>query len=254
MTIVASVKVRDGLVLATDSMTQVHQGQQYITSYPNARKLFQARELPVGVMTYGLGNIGDISAEGLVRDFCASLSPSVKSVATIAKRLHAYIKTAYDTTFASTPTAEQPTMGFYIAGYDSQPFAEQQEFQLPADANGPRQVAPNNRFGSSWRGIDIPFTRLYKGLDPRLAPQLKAKGFTDAEISSLFSNFEAAVHYDGMPVQDAINFAAYIVKTTIGMSTYEAGVPTCGGPLQIALILPVGEFHWVEKPDFNVQL
>ena len=37
MTIVASVKVRDGLVLATDSMTQIHQGGQYRTSYANAR-------------------------------------------------------------------------------------------------------------------------------------------------------------------------------------------------------------------------
>ncbi len=254
MTIVASVKVRDGLILATDSMTQVHQGGQYITSYANARKLFQVRDLPVGVMTYGLGNIGDISVEGLVRDFCANLAANVKSVATVSNRLHGYIKTAYDNTFGALAVADKPVMGFFIAGYDNQPFAEQQEFQLPQDVAGTRQVSPNNRFGSNWRGIDIPFTRLYKGLDPRLIPNLQAKGFTDAEITALFSAAEAAVHYDGMPVQDAINFAAYIVKTTIGMSTYEAGVPTCGGPLQVSLILPEGGFQWIEKPDFNVQI
>lgn len=253
MTIVASVKVRDGLILATDSMTQVSQGNQFLTSWANARKLFQVKDLPVGVMTYGLGNINDISVEGLVRDFCAGLPNSVKSVGTISTRLHTFIKTAYDKTYGNNLPADQPVMGFFIAGYDNKPFAEQQEFQLPQDA-APRQVTPNNRFGSNWRGIDIPFTRLYKGLDPRLIPTLQAKGFTVPEINQLFSQVEAAVHYDGMPVQDAINFAAFILKTTIGMSTFEAGVPACGGPLQVALILPGDGFTWIERPSLNVQI
>ena len=57
MTIVASVKVRDGLVLATDSMTQIQASvdeaghKAVVKTYGNARKLFQVRELPIGVMT-----------------------------------------------------------------------------------------------------------------------------------------------------------------------------------------------------------
>ena len=55
-------------------------------------------------------------------------------------------------------------------------------------------------------------------------------------------------------MQDAVNFAAYIVKTTIGMATYESGVPSCGGPLQIATILPEEGLCWIERPDLAVQV
>jgi hypothetical protein len=254
MTIVASVKVRDGLVLATDSMTQIHQGGEYRTSYSNARKLFQARDLPVGVMSYGLGNIGDISIEGLLRDFCAELSPNVKNVRTITDLLYAFIGKAYGAQFTELPVEQRPVVGFFVAGYGGGgPFAEQAEFVIPRDSK-PIQVSPNNVFGASWRGIELPFTRLYKGLDPRLIPQLQAKGFTESEIADLFAQVEVPVIYDGMPVQDAINFAAYIVKTTIGVSSFEIGVPACGGPVQVAAILPSEGFRWIERPNLDVQL
>jgi hypothetical protein len=254
MTIVASLKVRDGLVLATDSMTQIHQGGQYRTSYANARKLFQARDLPVGVMSYGLGNIGDISIEGLVREFCAELGANVKNVRTITDRLFAFIKAAYDLQFSDLPAEECPVIGFFVAGYGGGgPFAEQSEFVIPRDSK-PILVTPSNAFGASWRGIDLPFTRLYKGLDPRLIPHLQAKGLTEREIVELLAQVEVSVIYDGMPVQDAINFAAYIVKTTIGVSSFEIGVPACGGPLQVAAILPSEGFRWIERPDLGVQL
>jgi hypothetical protein len=254
MTIVASVKVRDGLALATDSMTQIHQGGQYRTSYANARKLFQILDLPVGVMSYGLGNIGDISVEGLVREFCAGLGASVKNVRTITDRLFAFIRVAYDSQFRGLPPEKCPVIGFFVAGYGGGgPFAEQSEFVIPRDPK-PIQVTSNNVFGANWRGIELPFTRLYKGLDPRLVPQLQAKGFKDEEIVDLFTQVELPVIYDGMPVQDAINFTAYIVKTTMGFSAFEIGVPACGGPLQLAAILPSEGFRWIAFPDLGVQL
>lgn len=63
MTICVSVKTRDGIVLGTDSMSTVIQfgpdGQQGVAkSYSNARKLAQIGNLPVGIYTYGLGNLG----------------------------------------------------------------------------------------------------------------------------------------------------------------------------------------------------
>jgi hypothetical protein len=75
MTIVASVNVRDGLVIATDSMTQISippapgEPPQWAKAYSNARKLFQVGDLPMGVAAYGLGNLGPRSVERLVYDF-----------------------------------------------------------------------------------------------------------------------------------------------------------------------------------------
>lgn len=254
MTIVASVKVRDGLILATDSMSQIHQDGQYITSYQNARKLFQIRGLPVGVMSYGLGNIGHVSVEGLVRDFCEQVPGTVKHVQAITERLYEFMRHLYGAQFDEAPEAERPALGFFVAGYGGGgSFAEQWEFVLPRDV-APFRVTPNDVFGANWRGIDIPFTRLYKGLDPRLIPLLQEKGLADADIHMLFTSVEANVAYEGMPVQDAVNFCAYIVKTTIGMSTFEVGVPSCGGPLQVATILPEVGFKWINKPELSVEV
>jgi len=40
-----------------------------LKAYSNASKLFQLGDRPIGVMTWGVGNIGELSIGGVVRDF-----------------------------------------------------------------------------------------------------------------------------------------------------------------------------------------
>ena len=44
--------------------------------------------------------------------------------------------------------------------------------------------------------------------------------------------------FDGMPLQDAVDFANYAVQLTIGRFRFAAGVPVCGGNVDIAVITP----------------
>src|SRR5204863_5776898 len=104
MTIVASVKVRDGLILGTDSMTQIsaptEQGPQLLKSYSHARKLFRLSET-FAVATYGLGNIGNRSIEGLVLEFSRTgPARNAPTVASLAEALHAFVRPQYDSQFA----------------------------------------------------------------------------------------------------------------------------------------------------------
>jgi hypothetical protein len=101
MTIIASVKVRDGLILATDSMTQISrslpgQTPTAFKSYENARKLFQVGQLPIGVMTYGLGNIGERSIEGLMLEFSTKVVGQRTKVESVAKALFDFVKAKSD--------------------------------------------------------------------------------------------------------------------------------------------------------------
>ncbi len=251
MTICASVKVRDGLVLATDSMTQIQSpGVGVIKTYANARKLFPLEGLPIGVMSYGVGNIGNRSIQSFVREFNSGLK--LKGVKTVTQALYDFIAAAYEAEFASMDAADRPALGFFVAGYSGKNvFAEEWEFRLPADPRH-REVRPESVFGASWRGIDLPFTRLYFGYDPRALEALQAAGLTDAQIEAAFRPYQAQVVYDGMPVQDAINFAVFIAETTIGMATFELGPPACGLPLQVATILPGAEFVWVSNPQLSI--
>lgn len=254
MTIIASVKVRDGLVLGTDSMSQI-QGQDpagniaIIKSYSNAKKLFQVNDWPIGVMSYGLGNLGQRSIQGLVSEFGAEYqgNPSVEDV---TNGLFAFFEEKYNEIWGEEEN--KSGLGFFVAGYSrSEPFPEEWEFALPRDSQA-KQVRPLDKFGASWRGVDMPFTRLYKGFDPRGLHALKERGVSQQAIDDAFMPFESPVVYDGMPVQDAINFVTFILDTTIGMATFELGPPTCGGPLQVATILPESGLAWISEPRFSI--
>jgi hypothetical protein len=255
MTICASVKVRDGLVLGTDSMTQIWAEDQDgnrrpVKNYSNARKLFQIDELPIGVMTYGLGNIGPRSIHGFLRDFSTDYEGE-DSVEAVSANLHQFIGEAYREQFEEGP---KPNLGFFVAGYSpGEYFPEEREFLLPRDSDV-RLVRPLEGFGASWRGANIPFTRLYKGFDPRALDNIKGMDGTEEVVEEL-QKYESPVVYDGMPVQDAIDFAIFILQTTIGLSTFEVAFPSpiCGGPLQIATVLPEEGFRWIAKPSLSAQ-
>jgi hypothetical protein len=252
MTICASVKVRDGLVLATDSMTQIW-GQdeagnrRVIKNYAHARKLFQICDLPIGVMTYGLGNLGPRSIYGFLRDFSREYSGQ-EDVESVAGDLYDFIAQAYREQFTSE---DAPSLGFFVAGYSpDRAFPEEWEFTLPRHSEA-QEVRPLEKFGSSWRGVSIPFTRLYMGFDPRSVMELEQRE-TPEKVIETVRKYKSPVVYDGMPVQDAIDFAAFIVRTTIGISTFELGSPSCGGALQIATVLPEVGFQWIGEPSLMV--
>ena len=267
MTIIASVKVRDGLVLATDSMTTIQATidkagrKAVIKTYSNAKKLFHIGDAPIGAMIYGIGNIGQRSIEGLMFDFSVKelsvlTQQKKENVQGVAKALFGYFNTLYQTEFTNIPLEQKIRdfrLGIFVAGCSKgKPFVEEWEFLLPRD-DKVKQVRSDAAFGASWRGVDLPFTRLLKGFDPRSRQKLREHGISDKIIGEALQSWKANIAYDGMPVQDAINLAVFIVKTTIGLVSFEIGAPSCGGPLQVASILPDGTFKWIAQPQLSIE-
>ncbi len=246
MTIVASVKVRDGLVLGTDSMTSILDGEGFfLKSYSNARKLFQIGDLPIAAMTYGAGNMGQRSIENLFNEFSSVVLKRKTTVESVAKALYVFFKSAYVTAFGPNATT---VFGLFIAGYSrGSSFPEEWEFELP-QSQAPQRVRKPTEFGSSWRGVPIPFIRLYMGFDPRILEELSKRGVERELLLECVTPFQSPIVYDGMPLQDAVNFARFILNTTIGISSFELGVPSCGGPLQVAAITSNNGFEWIDPP------
>jgi hypothetical protein len=263
MTIVAAVKSRDGLVIGTDSMTQVtqvnpanpQQGLQFLKSYANATKLFRIAG-GIAVATWGSGNIGDRSISGIVRDFEDSVGTSVPaSIDAAANQLCQHVASIYDGAFSALPQTQQPVLGFLVGGYSQgQGLAELWEVRFPVGANNTRVncVRGQQQYGANWRGIELPFTRLHFGFDTRIGDKLVAAGVDKTVVQESLGGFETPVVFDSMPVQDAIDYAKFILRTTIGFTTFEIGVPTCGEPLQLAVMLRNRGFEWIEEPRFHV--
>lgn len=252
MTIVTFVKVRDGLVLGTDSMTHVFGAGGFEKAYANARKLFQFADLPVGVMTHGAGNIGNRSIEGIVKDYARnnlssrSVPGADLDVRSLASGLYQHIRALYDMQFSAT---QQPSLGFVIAGYSpGAAMADDFEFVLPQDS-APRPINLRENVGVSWRGIDVPFTALARGMNSGIYQELVKRGVPTADLEALAAVYGMHVSLQGMPLQDAVNFAAYILDTTIGWASFEIGVASCARPLQMAVIRPITGWEWLAQPQ-----
>ncbi len=239
-------------------MTQVSisdpQGNPFLAkAYSNARKLFQIGDLPVAAMTWGLGNIGPRTVENLILEFGASSGN--RDVKDIAGALLSFLQPLYGQSFTGVSADKQPLMGFLVGGYSPpETLPEEWEFVLPWD-NAVREVRPKEEFGASWRGIERPFSRLCNGFDPEMVNWLKSKGIPEPLLNTIFerSRWAMRIMFDGMPTQDAINFAEFVLRTTIGVAEFETGSPVCGGPLQVVLIGADKRMQWISQPKLGLR-
>ena len=131
-------------------------------------------------MTYGAGNIGNRSVESFLHEFSKSEAESLAASLTVeaaANALLKFMRVNYDAGFGHVDVEKRPIMGFFVAGYsEGQHLGSEWEFSLP-QAAAAVQVREDDKLGASWRGIHIPFTRLYWGMDPRVDAILKAKRY-----------------------------------------------------------------------------
>ena len=231
--------------------------QQLIKSYENAQKLFHIGDLPIGVLTYGVGNIGRRSIESFVHEFSQAEKTRNQSninVEATARRFFDFMTPHYTQAFGVMPTA--PAMGFVIAGYsDGEHLASEWEFVLPQHS-APQPVRPQNEVGAAWRGVASPFSRVMFGLEPMLEPQLVQAGMPPTEVERLKTvakGIATPIAFDGMPLQDAIGFCKFIIQTTIGWCTYATGSAACGGPLRLATITRGSGFDWITPPKHYLE-
>lgn len=261
MSVVATVKVYDGIVLGAESMTQITSsvaGQpQLVKAYEHAQKLFQIGNL--GILTYGIGNIGRRSIESYVHQFSRSRQEGAsQDVEVVGEEFFAFMQKHHADAFGTLPIDQQPGLGFVVAGYstdENKHLASEWEFILPFNTE-PVAMRPQDEIGASWRGVQDPFIRLMLGYDPNLPEMLLKSGMPPNEVErfgSVVKRFGTMIVFDGMPLQDAVGYCRFIIQTTIGWCTYAAGQPSCGGPIKLATITPGDGFKWVTPPKAYLQ-
>lgn len=245
MSIVAAVKVYDGIVLGADSATSIQtvvNGQiNVVKTYNHAKKLFHiGKDLKIGVLTYGLGNIGLMSMESVVFEFNKVKAVEFNSstaIDVVARSFMAFIKEKYDPAFESLPLDKKPGLGFYFGGYaDDDILPQEWEFVFPNDTDI-RRVRDQNNFGASWRGMPDPFVRLHKGFDNYLLNEMiNTFNLDPVQVQGLQRKYESQVAYNGMPLQDAVDYVKFILLTTIGFYKFQVGVQVCSEPIDIIAI------------------
>ncbi len=275
MTIAISLKVNDGIVLASDSATTVT-GQAtgsaapaVINIYNNANKIVNLQKgLPIGAMTWGFGSIGPASISTLMKDlrdrFVSAdsawlIDKDTYTVLDVAEKLRRFFfEELYQPQFAKVQ--QKPALGFIVAGYSPTDFlgAEYRIEITEGECPPPEPVRGSTESGMTWAGMPEAVARLIMGFGTGLPAVLQNNlGVPPDQIGPAMAviaqSLQAPLVIPAMPIQDAIDVARFLVETTIEFSRFMPGAPTVGGPVEIAAITKHEGFKWVRRKHYYSQ-
>lgn len=267
MTICISVRVAEGLVLAADSASML-QGSvkggptQILQTFGFANKITRILDdYPIGVMSWGIGSISDRSIQSLVMEFAYDYDPEQESnpytVKGVADALLDFIKQRYESAYPDKKG--RPALGLFVGGYsERQFFSDQFTYEFPASTEW-AEVRPNSAdgsasFGANWYGMTDALSRLVKGFDPAAIQELVKRGADQGVIQKWLDDSvsELPLVFDGMPLQDAIDFANFAAQVVIGRYRFGLGPPLCGGDIDIAVITPA-DFRWAQRKQWAIE-
>jgi 20S proteasome alpha/beta subunit len=261
MTVLVSVKINDGLVMAADSASSFASG----LIYHHAQKIVNLKKgLPIGAMVTGAGGIGNESIDTLLKDLRRrfsgkdlahsdwTLDPTACTVGQVALRVREFLFEE-----KSRPHRADVWTKVRICGYSAgRPLAEVWEVQLQgADCGPPTQVQAEHEFGPRWDGEYEALDRLVFGLGTRFNEISMKHGLTMAQAAEardkLAPELYELLFLEAMPIQDAVDLARFLVQTTIGFVKFSVGrAKTVGGPIEIAAITKHEGFKWIERRHF----
>jgi 20S proteasome alpha/beta subunit len=262
MSIIVSVKINDGVVMAADSATTFYKSTGEAGQiYEHANKIVNlVKGLPIGVMTCGSGGVGSASIATLLKDLRATLSIdgerqldpknyTMKSVATEVQKFFA--DRAQSAEFKNF-------LDLRICGYSSnRPLPEVWEVVLN-EGISPEPAFLQNEvdIGPRWNGESEALDRLIIGISGALSEGIVAEGILTKEQLELSQPkfYQHTVEHlilAAAPIQDAIDLARYMVETTKGFIRFSIKrTKTVGGPIEIAVITKHEGFKWVQRKHF----
>ena len=268
MTIIVTVKVTDGIVLAADSAASFFGvGESRVKIYNNANKIFNlVRGYPIGAMVYGAGGIGSASVETLSKDlrtlFLKSTigSPDyVDSENYTISDITSIVRNFFDNHY----TTEYPDgreaffMGYRVCGYSAgASLPEILEFMIAGNVvSQVFEVQGKDEFGLRWAGENEPLDRLLMGRTSELKQILIDNGLTEAVAEDIANGqvIRAAASplaVPAMPIQDAIDVGRFLVETAGKFARYGLRPETIGGPTEIAAVTKHEGFKWVERKHY----
>ncbi len=107
--------------------------------------------------------------------------------------------------------------------------------------------------GMTWGGQHEIASRILQGYDPALpAAMAKALQKDEEEVTRLLTeqvrpDLEFRIPYMALPLQDCVDLATFLVRTTIAAQEFAVGVRGVGGPIDVAYITRTEGLKWVQR-------
>jgi hypothetical protein len=270
MSLGIAFKGPEGVVLAVDSRvtltTQLQQPNQppllLPSTYDNATKLLKVRSQNwVGAVTYGLGAIGQAeprTAHSYILELEQELDKEGVgrlSVQDFAKRLSKFFLDKWQA--QNMPAVQGQDMIFLVGGYDEgAPYGRVFEVFIPSRPVPNEWHGGVGEFGLVWGGQQEYAGRLIHGFDVRLPTMTKDfLNLDDQRLEELrqhlLQNLQAPVPFAFLPLQDCVDLAIFLIRTTIVMQHWIVGVRGVGGAIDVAVITQTGGFSEIQRKSLT---
>lgn len=267
MTLTVSILVPDGIVLGAESMATLSSNLNLICSKcknnffieglscpkckeeikPNfpvsnsiyANKLFKIKDRNIGITTAGSGFVTGRTTESHIREFESIRLVERDTIEDIAKKLGEYFLEQAKNVLSPEKFKNFPTginfIQFLVSGYNDVDISKGdvkigKSFNVIVGKELKIESVHEKGYGTHIQG------------DSRVVLKLWKK---DPEIPI------ADVPFNLLPLQDAIDYARFLIKTTIGYHRFAVMLPTCGGEIEIAVITPQNGFQWINKKELK---
>ena len=232
MSLVVTVYVPSGIVMAADSRMSMRRTEereedgkrvrfeQQIVFSDNANALVRLRLAPLGISVYDARVIDNQPIESHIQKFESEVLKAGDDIDAAGDKLLAYFKERYP----------QAPVGFHVAGY-----RRQGKSNIPVVLVGHTTREPAMRRVNVSEAGDAQYGVV------RAGDTLVANRLIDKKHLPLFT---------AMPLQDAIDYAVYLIRTTIETLRFEPRAPTVGGPIDVLVVTPDGP-QWVQRKELR---
>ncbi len=142
-----------------------------------------------------------------------------------------------------------------ISGYNKDGQHETYEVHTPGEVARRRS---STEFGSTWIGQGDVTSRIVLGFDGRIAnlPMMQdlVRRSGEQEIQNQLRGLEYNIQWGTMTLQDAVDFATLMIKTTSAIQRFSDGInadvgdmPGVGGPIDVAVITAEEGVQWINR-------
>lgn len=258
MSLAVVIKGPEGLVLAADSRVtlQGKRGDQILTvNYDNATKLLTFEgQTHIAAVTYGAAVIGARTAHSLLPEFEVTVGQASLSVENFCENLRTFFLERWQAEMPKNYAG--PDMTFIIGGFDKgDAYGKVFFFEIPKGKGIEPRNPGGKSFGMTWGGQLELASRMIHGFDPAL-PGLIKETLTlnddqKAKLEACLQQLEFPIPYQVLPLQDSVNLAISMLRSTITFQGLAAGVRGVGGPLEVAVITRASGVKYIQRKELH---
>lgn len=258
------IKGPEGVVLAADSRVTLSAERKDASgsvrrldvNFDSAKKLLTFTEPHkfVGVVTYGAAVIGLRTAKSFIPEFELTLKEERLHIEEYATLLSDFFQKQWSEVMPKDYSG--PDMTFVVAGYDPEgAYGSVYSFGVPSSPE-PEQQNPGENFGMTWGGQLGIVSRLIRGFDP-IVPQILQHelNLEPADLNKVLDALKAklgfTIPYQVLPLQDCVDLAILMIRTTIDVQNLGIGVRGVGGKIEVATITRTGELSFVQQKKLH---